>query len=214
MSRILAISDIHGHVEGVKLLLKEARYEPGSDRLFFVGDYIDKDPETWGTLAYVREQVKQGASAIIGNLEQWFLEQMQKTGNGQHQEIVKWLDSLPLYISCERYLFVHAGIRPGVPLAEQARADLLTIRKEFWQTGHTLRQKVVFGHTPTHLMGARQGEVWCQADRIGIDTGAKHRIRLTLADLTNQCAYSCSTEPLRLYQDVRVAAWPDTAKST
>lgn len=207
MSRILAISDIHGHLEGVELLLQEAQYEPQNDQLFFVGDYIDKEPGTWHTLAYVRARVQQGARAIMGNLELWFLEHMQETGARFHQEWREWLKELPLYVAHEDYLFVHAGIRPGVPLREQTRTDLLTIRKEFWESGHSLQQKIVFGHTPTHLMGARQGEIWCQSDRIGIDTGAKHQIRLTLVDLTNQYAYSCSTEKHKLYQEVRMTKW-------
>ena len=45
-------------------------------------------------------------------------------------------------------IFVHAGIRPGVPLAEQSPEDLFWIREEFLDADPGLPWLVVFGHTP------------------------------------------------------------------
>lgn len=63
------------------------------------------------------------------------------------------------------YLFVHAGIRPGVPLAAQRREDLLWIREPFlgWPDRH--EKMVVHGHTVRPIPQLL-------ANRIGIDTGA------------------------------------------
>jgi len=64
------------------------------------------------------------------------------------------------------YLFVHAGIRPGVPPAAQAAEDLLRIRHDFLASEADFGVVVVHGHTPV-----RQGpEVYL--NRIAIDTGA------------------------------------------
>ncbi len=63
------------------------------------------------------------------------------------------------------YLFVHAGIRPGVPLGEQAQADLRWIREPFLEHPGRHDHMVVHGHTITP-------EVDECAGRIGIDTGA------------------------------------------
>ena len=63
------------------------------------------------------------------------------------------------------YLFVHAGIRPGLPLAEQSQADLRWIREPFLKDMSDHGFVVVHGHTIS------QGVVE-QANRIGIDTGA------------------------------------------
>jgi serine/threonine protein phosphatase 1 len=63
------------------------------------------------------------------------------------------------------YLFVHAGIRPGVPLERQIRHDLMWIREPFLSSKETFGAVVVHGHTP------RQEPV-VRANRIGIDTGA------------------------------------------
>lgn len=63
------------------------------------------------------------------------------------------------------YLFVHAGIRPGVSLAEQAPADLRWIRREFLEDRRDHGVMVVHGHTVV-------ADVDEQHNRIGIDTGA------------------------------------------
>ena len=63
------------------------------------------------------------------------------------------------------YLFVHAGIRPGVPLDKQEKQDLLWIREPFLSWKHSFDAVVVHGHTP------RQEPV-IRVNRIGIDTGA------------------------------------------
>jgi serine/threonine protein phosphatase 1 len=63
------------------------------------------------------------------------------------------------------YLFVHAGIRPGVPIAEQLQSDLRWIRAPFLQNDSDHGCVVVHGHTISD-------EVEERANRIGIDTGA------------------------------------------
>ena len=70
------------------------------------------------------------------------------------------------------YLFVHAGIRPGVPLDEQDEADLLWIREGFLDSDADFGHMVVHGHTP-------EVETDVRPNRIGIDTGAFYTDRLT-----------------------------------
>ena len=74
------------------------------------------------------------------------------------------------------YLFVHAGIRPGVPLAEQRRSDLRWIRDRFIDHEGDHGFVVVHGHTIT-------AEVEEMPNRIGIDTGAFMSGRLTALGL-------------------------------
>ncbi|MGI8704748.1 MAG: metallophosphoesterase family protein, partial [Sphingomicrobium sp.] len=85
---------------------------------------------------------------------------------------VEFLDSFADSISFGGYLFVHAGIRPGVDLSEQAQSDLRWIREPFLGdiTDHGF--VVVHGHTITN-------SVEVTANRIGIDTGAFCTGRLT-----------------------------------
>jgi len=63
------------------------------------------------------------------------------------------------------YLFVHAGLRPGVPLAQQNRQDLLWIREPFLSSRLDHGAVVVHGHSPRR-------EPYIGKNRIGIDTGA------------------------------------------
>lgn len=70
------------------------------------------------------------------------------------------------------YVFVHAGIRPGVPIPIQEKRDLLWIREPFLESRADHGKVVVHGHTPT-------AEPDVRANRIGIDTGACYGGRLT-----------------------------------
>jgi serine/threonine protein phosphatase 1 len=63
------------------------------------------------------------------------------------------------------YLFVHAGIRPGVPLDQQSRHDMMWIREPFLSSRADHGVVVVHGHTPKR-------EPVVQPNRIAIDTGA------------------------------------------
>lgn len=77
----------------------------------------------------------------------------------------QFLDSLPDAIRFGDYVFVHAGIRPGVPLEEQVSTDMRWIRHEFLQHRGDLGAYIVHGHSIS-------AEPDVQANRIGIDTGA------------------------------------------
>lgn len=70
------------------------------------------------------------------------------------------------------YLFVHAGVRPGVPLEAQDDKDLLWIRHDFLESDADFGKVVVHGHTPSEAPELR-------ANRIGIDTGVYYSGVLT-----------------------------------
>ncbi|MBN9563793.1 MAG: serine/threonine protein phosphatase [Alphaproteobacteria bacterium] len=80
-------------------------------------------------------------------------------------EHLRFLRRLALHHREGGYLFVHAGIRPGVPIEDQSSLDLMWIREPFlsWTGDHGA--VVVHGHTPM------EGPV-VKSNRIGIDTGA------------------------------------------
>lgn len=80
-------------------------------------------------------------------------------------EHVEFLRSFADSISFGGYLFVHAGIRPGIDLAEQSQSDLRWIREPFLDDTTDHGFVVVHGHTITN-------SVEVTPNRIGIDTGA------------------------------------------
>ncbi|HTZ70821.1 MAG TPA: metallophosphoesterase family protein [Acetobacteraceae bacterium] len=85
---------------------------------------------------------------------------------------VDWMQRLELMHGEGSYLFVHAGIRPGVPVNAQATDDLLWIREPFLSDRRQRDIVVVHGHTPRPMPDV-------QENRIGIDTGAAMGGRLT-----------------------------------
>ncbi|AEG14536.1 metallophosphoesterase [Desulfofundulus kuznetsovii DSM 6115] len=197
MSRILVVGDVHGCRHLLEAVLHRAGYNPDRDRLILLGDYIDRGPDSKGTLELVRSLVNNGAVALRGNHEQMLLDAIRNPdpvnelgtwlnnggratlnsfGTYSVKLLARWrdfLESLPLIHQEEEYIFVHAGVFPGREL--QTDIDLLWIRERFLfypgapVPGHV----VVFGHTMTTIIpGHECARPWFAPGRIGIDTGA------------------------------------------
>jgi serine/threonine protein phosphatase 1 len=78
---------------------------------------------------------------------------------------VEFLTTLPTTCRAGAYLFVHAGIRPGVPLDRQKLMDLIWIREGFLDSTADFGATIVHGHTIVDGVERRP-------NRIAIDTGA------------------------------------------
>ena len=76
-----------------------------------------------------------------------------------------FLRDLAVWHEAGGYLFVHAGIRPGIPLERQSRHDLMWIREPFLSSKQSFGAVVVHGHTP-------RPDPVVRPNRLGIDTGA------------------------------------------
>jgi serine/threonine protein phosphatase 1 len=76
-----------------------------------------------------------------------------------------FLRALALIYRAGGYVFVHAGLRPEVPLEAQRRDDMLWIREPFLSWTGVLPAVVVHGHTP-------EDTPVILPHRIGVDTGA------------------------------------------
>ena len=86
---------------------------------------------------------------------------------------LRFLEGLQPTFICGDFFFVHAGVRPGIPLKEQQEADLLWIRSEFLDSEEDFGKFIVHGHTPV-----REPDI--RPNRINIDTGAYATGNLTL----------------------------------
>ena len=73
-------------------------------------------------------------------------------------------------------MFVHAGVRPGVPLDNQQLTDLLWIREDFLASAFPHDKRIVHGHTPSD-------QPIVKPNRLGLDTGAYATGRLSAAVL-------------------------------
>lgn len=88
-------------------------------------------------------------------------ELLKKVPQGHRQ----FFESLELYHCVGSYIFVHAGIRPGIPVAQQKSRDILWIRDTFLKWSRGFEKIVVHGHSFNNTPNLELG-------RIGIDTGA------------------------------------------
>lgn len=87
-----------------------------------------------------------------------------------------FLAGMPVSLRIGSYLFVHAGIRPGIPLEAQSDKDMMWIREPFLTRGPQLPITLIHGHTPGHVPSYGPG-------RIGIDTGAYASGKLAILKL-------------------------------
>jgi len=205
MEKCFAVGDIHGCLDKLERLMEVIDPVPRSDTLVFLGDYIDRGPDSRGVVDFVLDLRKKHprTACLMGNHEEMFLDFIRDQGNrelyffnggratlrsygldpdgpvreedfpGIHLRFFKAL--LP-YCEWRDFIFVHAGLRPGIPLEKQDLKDLLWIRNTFIFGPLEGEQTVVFGHTPF-------GRPYEASRRIGIDTGAVFGGPLTCLEL-------------------------------
>jgi len=87
----------------------------------------------------------------------------------EHRQLIR---NLRPYFICGDFFFVHAGVRPGIPLTDQNEQDLLGIREDFLLYEDSFGKIIVHGHTPVL-------EPEIRSNRINIDTGAYATNHLT-----------------------------------
>lgn len=209
---IYAVGDIHGQRAFLDAALDRIERDGGPDAtVVFVGDLVDRGPDSPGVIDRLREGVAAGHpwTVLCGNHDRMFQTFLRRghlhndniksgriwlderlgglatlaaygvegLGRRSSDQILedarqrvpashlKFLDSLPLSHQTEDCFFVHAGIRPGVPLDGQAEDDMLWIRDEFLSDRRRHPKLIVHGHTPVD-------EPTHYGNRINTDCGA------------------------------------------
>ena len=196
-----AIGDIHGCLQALDRVLGliEAQAAGSAHRLVFLGDYIDRGPDSAGVIARLRALQAHAPDRVIclkGNHEDLMLHAVDRPdrvepwlNNGGDAsldswgcrsvaevapDIVDWIAACPTWFEDERRIFVHAGLRPGLEPSRQSDRDRLWIREEFLGVDHDFGKFVVHGHTPQ-----KGGAPDLHAHRVNLDTGAVYGGRLT-----------------------------------
>jgi serine/threonine protein phosphatase 1 len=192
---VYAVGDIHGRADLLVLLLDQIKADAAASvgakkkTIVFVGDYIDRGPGSRRVVDLLRGALPTGFDArfLKGNHEEMMLKFLEDPSFLEHWRInggAATMESYGVDVTGLRrdaakpeawqgdYLFVHAGVRPGVPIEKQDPQDLLWIRGEFLRSEKDFGKVVVHGHTPKDAPEMR-------ANRIGIDTGAFLNNRLT-----------------------------------
>jgi serine/threonine protein phosphatase 1 len=215
--RAYAIGDIHGRLDLLNLLIERIEQDIAARPqartfIIFLGDFIDRGPESAGVVERLRTYNPSYATVVFlsGNHEEVLLRILA----GERGIFPSWLkfggaecaESYGMDVAALRrldeasalslvqakvprahreflencadtfrfgdYLFVHAGIRPGVGIDEQDRSDLRWIRDPFLSDAKDHGFIVVHGHTIVERVEERP-------NRIAIDTGAYHSGILT-----------------------------------
>lgn len=212
-NRRIIIGDVHGHYNGLMTLLEAIA--PGSeDRVYFLGDLIDRGPESSKVVEFV---IANSYTCLLGNHEQLLLDSF-LNGKTQAQVLQVWLYSgghatvasyaesrissdhldwmrtLPTHLDLGDIWLVHAGVHPKMPIAEQTSDQFCWIRDEF----HCIAKPyfpdklIITGHTITFtLPKVEPGKIARGQGWLDIDTGAYHRRSgwLTGLDITNEIVH-------------------------
>jgi len=193
----VAVGDVHGCFDKLLSLFDACRTIGAAEtaRFIFIGDYVDRGPDSMKVVDFLMQQERGRGDDFIclrGNHEDMLIsaadpsrsdrDLMTWWANGGEATLdsygvddpsdlptdhLDWIRKRPTRFSDEGRLYVHAGIRPGVPIASQSDADLLWIREPFLSSDMDYGALVVHGHTPTpsRLPDLRK-------NRLNLDTGA------------------------------------------
>jgi len=125
-----AIGDIQGCFRTLHRLLERIRYDPGKDRLWLVGDLVNRGPQSLEVLRWVRAQGDR-VTSVLGNHDLHLLGQAFGTREPRRsdtlgavleapdrQDLIEWLRGRPLLHREGSFVLVHAGLLPAWTLEE------------------------------------------------------------------------------------------------
>ncbi len=199
MSRTIVIGDVHGCAEELRALLLRLGRQPG-DEFIFLGDLVNKGPDSHGAIRLVRELPQ--ASCLLGNHELRLLN-YRRDGDKKPLKDYDWetlrtlepadwafLENLPLtrYLPALGIVLVHGGFLPNQPWQDQP-ADVVTRIQVIDEKGRPRKRNdapqcpswadlwqgppfVIYGHTP-------RPEIYRTTWALGIDTGCVYGGHLT-----------------------------------
>lgn len=98
-----------------------------------------------------------------------------------------FVQNLPTSYETAEHIFVHAGLRPGIPISEQSETDLLWIRREFHDDPRDHGKLVVHGHTP-------EKAVTHYGNRVNLDTGAGYGKRTGVVVIEGRDVWELTAE--------------------
>ncbi len=119
--RLICIGDVHGCLEELDELLKLLA-PTQEDQIVFLGDLVDKGPDSKGVLRRVREHDKKCITKVLmGNHDKKWARKAQRVegalpADGLSLDELAWVESFPLFIRVQEpgpLFLVHGGIWPG-----------------------------------------------------------------------------------------------------
>ena len=163
--RIFAIGDLQGCLEALEKLLFQVQFQPARDKLWFVGDLVNRGPDSLAVLRRVKSLCEQGSAlTVLGNHDLHLLAYaagIRKAGKRDtlddillapdRNELLDWLRHQPLvhHDAARGWTLVHAGLPPPWDVAT---ALALAAETEAWLQSPDWPDKLalLFGNEPDH----------------------------------------------------------------
>jgi len=182
MSKIYAVGDIQGCAPSLKALVKKI---PSKSKLIFLGDLVNRGPDSLGTLRYLKQlQEEQRIECILGNHDLHLLAvdagiRMTKgldtlrpiLDAPDRAELIHWLRHRPMALSNGKVLTVHAGVLPQWDL-QQAIECAQEVEKALRKKSYKDFLANMYGNTPKKWSNSLKGY-----ERLRVITNALTRIR-------------------------------------
>lgn len=171
-TRTFVIGDIHGCAATLRRLVNEGLRPVPNDRIYLLGDLIDRGPDSRGVLDFIFELRERGlsVSSVRGNheemcllagddhhyLELWAanggldtLESFQADGPGDiPHRYREFLATMPLYILLDDFVVVHAGLNFDRPTPFDDTSAMLWTRSPLVDRQRIGGRRLICGHTP------------------------------------------------------------------
>ena len=208
--RTIAIGDIHGHLQSLDGLIA-AIAPTENDTLIFLGDYIDRGPDSKGVIERILElQGHCKVVSLLGNHEEMLLDALSNErslhcwlenggdaaldsyGSGRDISCIPathrdFLNQLVMYYETETHFFVHANYAPNWPLAQHDSRTALWLPLTEIPAPHYSGRIAVVGHTPQPA-----GKILDAGHLICIDTGCGFGGCLTALEVSTEKTWQCS----------------------
>jgi bis(5'-nucleosyl)-tetraphosphatase (symmetrical) len=183
-----AIGDVQGCFDELQQLLKKTGYQEGKDRLWFVGDLVNRGPKSLETLRFVKA-LGEHAVTVLGNHDLHLVTQHEGIERSRKddtlgelldspdaKQLVDWLRTRPMMHVEGGYAMVHAGLAPGWSIRKS-----LGLAREVEQAlaapDYRSFLENMYGSTPDRWRDSLTG--W---DRLRVIVNAMTRMRFCAAD--------------------------------
>ncbi|WP_019946399.1 metallophosphoesterase family protein [Hymenobacter aerophilus] len=219
-----ALTDIHGCLLTLRELLEKRLALRPADELYFLGDYVNKGPDSRGVLDYLMALPAQGYRVVClrGNHDQELLDAAEGRADqawltdqerlltlrsfciSRPQELpaqyLRWLRDLPHQLDIAGWTLVHAGYDFRQPAADMRRDwhTMLNTKEFVFDAARLEGRRLVHGHVPTPYAEV-QRRLATQPGAVCLDTGAVYRHN---PELRHLAAFNLDTDELTLQPNI------------
>ncbi len=216
--RLIAIGDIHGCFISLKILIEDKIKPQKSDKIIFLGDYIDRGSQSKEVIDYILNMQFIGINIItlMGNHESMMMDAFKEDRyiplwlfNGGDKTLtsfgwpaptkipdpyLSFFQNLKYYFHFKNYLFVHAGFNDQILNPFNDTYQMIWTRRDYYTHPVFKEKTIIHGHTPITIEFCTT-QIEQNSKVINIDTGCVFKDKpgygkLTALDVFSKTIYS------------------------